>query len=741
MFSMLGVVLAVVLPNGWYLSPPQGLIVETGTMPQGAAASADRSTLAVVEAGFNPPALVFYRTSDLRRLRSVALQGASGRPAWMGRDVLVAGFYAGVVYVVDSHTGKLRTIALRRGEYPTAVTAYGDLIAVSLAGEGAVRIGHLDTLAASTPVPVGVWPGNLAFSGDATKLFVAMRSESDIAEIDVRSRLVREIACSLHPSDVLVERDRLYVAEADADRVGIYDVRTYRRVAGVFVGGISGLIGSSPNALAAYRDTVFVSLGASNEIVALHGNHVTARLPTGWYPTDIVAVGDRLYVVDGKGEGTKPNPGFDIFGPVSASNSYIAAIQYGSLRELKANEPPILVNPGPPPQETPAPGTILRKDGPIKHVFFILKENRTYDQVLGDMGAGDGDPNLVWFGEQVTPNQHALAQRFGLFDNFYASGEVSDAGHNWADAAFANDYVERVWPQSYGGRFDNDDDTLSGRGAPVPHNGYIWDAARRAGVTFRDYGEMALFPAAAGYVGGTAPSLGNRFDPRYVSWNLDYSDLDRVKEWTREFEVYVKDGTVPRLEYIWLPNDNTYGSRVGKFTPAAYIATSDYATGLIVSAISHSPIWRSSAVFITEDDAQDGADHVSDQRTVLYIASPYARGGVFHEHYSTVSVVRTMELLLGLAPLTTYDATALPLYAAFSTTPDLRPVDVLPPRIDLGARNSKLAYGERQSEAADFSRPDAVAPAVLTDILAHNHSVTPVPATRHTAGRLRTKRR
>ncbi|MBV8149232.1 MAG: hypothetical protein JO092_09095 [Candidatus Eremiobacteraeota bacterium] len=737
---MLSLLLAAVLPNGWYLSPPQGLIVQTGTMPQGAGVSADGSTLAVVEAGFNPPALVFYRTSDLRRLRSVGLQGASGRPAWMGRDVLVAGFGAGVVYDVDSHTGKARKIALSQGEYPTAVAAQGTLIAVSLAGEGSVRLGHLDAFAASAPVAVGVWPSNLAFSADGSKLFVAVRSGSDVAEIDVRSRTARQIACGLHPSDVLVVRDRLYVAEADADRVGVYDPQSGRRLEGIFVGGLPGLIGSSPNALATYRGSVFVSLGASNEVVVLRGNHVTARLPTGWYPTDIVAVRNRLFVVDGKGEGTKPNPGFDIFGPAGASNSYIAAIQYGSLRELKSDAPPILVNPGPPPQETPARGTILRKNGPIKHVFFILKENRTYDQVLGDMRDGNGDPNLVWFGEQITPNQHALAQRFGLFDNFYASGEVSDAGHNWADAAFANDYVERLWPQVYGGRWDADD-VLSGRGSSVPHNGYMWDAAGRAGVTFRDYGEMALMPATQGHIAATAPSIGNRFDPHYVGWNLDYSDLDRVKEWKREFDAFVKNGTLPQLEYIWLPNDHTSGSRAGKLTPAAYVATNDYAVGQMISAISHSPAWRYSAVFITEDDAQDGADHVSDQRTTLYIASPYAHGGVFHEHYATISVLRTMELLLGLPPLTTYDATALPLYAAFSATPDLRPVDVLPPRIDVRARNSRLAYGAALSARADFSRPDAVPPNVMISILRHNRSATPVPATRRTVRRLRARRR
>ena len=193
-------------------------------------------------------------------------------------------------------------------------------------------------------------------------------------------------------------------------------------------------------------------------------------------------------------------------------HDYIAAIQFGSIRELTLDggasppNPQGATNAGASPSQT-----VVRQGGPIRHVFFILKENRTYDQILGDMSEGNGDPKLVYFGARVTPNQHALAQRFGLFDNFYASGEVSDAGHNWADGAFVNDYAERMWPPAYGNRNDNDQ-VLTGIGASVPAHGYMWDAARRAGVTFRDYGEMALMPAIDGHPASTAPSIGDRYD-------------------------------------------------------------------------------------------------------------------------------------------------------------------------------------------------------------------------------------
>jgi hypothetical protein len=705
------------LPNGWILRAPVGRVVQTGTMPQGAAISQDRSELAIVESGFNPPALVLYATSDLHVLHRYPLTGAFGRPVWIGRSVLVAGANADAIFDADTKSATLAKITLPHGSYPIGIAASHGIVAVATDGDGCVRIGTLPRLRAARPIHIGHQLGNLAFSTDGTTLFAVVRSGTYVASVDARTRRVRRIATDLHPSDLLVDGARLYVAQADADTVAAFDARTGIRLADVFVGSLPRSIGSSPNGLAAANGSVYVSLGNANEVAVLRGDRVTARIPAGWYPTAAVPLGDRLFIVDGKGEGTKPNPKFDVMS--RSYNYYVAAMEFGSIREValdtKLPSSPQGAQYGAAPTQS-----ILHAGGPIKHVFFILKENRTYDQILGDMPAGNGDPKLVWFGERVTPNQHSLAQRFGLFDNYYASGEVSDAGHNWADGAFANDYVERTWPPAYGGRND-DDEVLTGMGAAVPSGGYMWDGARRAGVTFRDYGELALMPAIEGHLAATAPSLGNRFDPHYVGWDLDYSDLDRYKEWKREFDGFVANDSVPQLEYMWLPNDHTAGTRPGRLTPAAYIATNDYAVGLIVEAISHSKVWPSSAIFVTEDDAQDGADHVSDQRSTLYIASPYAAGGAIHDHYSTVSVLKTIEMILGIKPLSTYDATAAPLYAAFGTAPNLAPVDAIPPEVDVTTRNAKVAYEAALSARLNFSRPDAVAPAVLTDILAHAH--------------------
>jgi hypothetical protein len=717
-----------VLPNGWTIEAPAGPVAHTDTMPQGAAASPDGSMLAVVTSGFNPPALSLYATADLHRIASIGLAGAFGRPVWAdSRHVLVAGANADAIFDIDVARRSAASVAMPKGSYPTAVALSHGIVAVATDGDTSVRLGPLAALRGARPVAIGGHVGALAFSADGATLFASDWASSHVVAIDVATRATRTIATGLHPGALLpVTNGRLYVAESDADRVGIYREDDGRRIASIDVGDedIPGRpVGVSPNALAASGDTVYVSLGAANSVAVIRDDRIVGRLAAGWYPTGVVPVGSRLFILDGKGERTHPNPGFD---PKSPSfKNYVAAIEYGSLREVDAVQASSMVGSpqGADGWRTADPSDVVRPGGPIKRVLFILKENRSYDEVLGDDPQGDGDPTLVWFGKRVTPNEHALAARFGLFDNTYASGEVSESGHNWADGAFANDYVERTWPPNYGSR-GGDDDTLSGIGAPVPSGGYIWQDAQRSHVTFRDYGELTDTPNLTGTGTSFAPSLRGLYDPHYKGWDLDYSDLDRVREWHREFAAFVKTDSVPQLEWMWLPNDHTYGSKAGKLTPPAYVATNDEALGQIVDIVSHSPVWASSAIFVIEDDAQDGADHVSDQRTTMFVISPYANGGLQHGHYSTLSILRTIELILGMPPLSVYDATAVPLSAAFGDTPRLAPYDALPPEIDIDQRNGVTAYAAALSARLDFSKPDAVPPAIMQDIIAHNRQVT-----------------
>jgi hypothetical protein len=696
-------------------------------MPQGMAPSPDASTLAVVEAGYNPPALSLYRIPTLTRIETIKLPGAFGKPLWLdATHVLVAGANADALLEVDTTAKTVRRIPLGKGSYPIliAVAPNRTTYAVACDGNGSVRIGTLASIGLAQTIAIGGHPGGLAFSADGRRLFATVRSGTDLIAVDTFSHALTHVTVGLHPSALAVKGHELNVALTDADALAIYDTRDLHPIAKISLrdaGTPSDVLGVSPNAISFSGNSTFVSLAAANSIAVIRNRALAGRTQAGWYPTDVAAVGDTLYVLDGKGEGSRPNVRYR--NAMHSDVDYIGAIEFGSLRayniadSLKAGG----AQQGSQGWQSAGSTTIVRGDGPIKHVFFVLRENRSYDEVLGDMAQGDGDAALAWFGGKVTPNGHAIAARFGLFDNAYTSGEVSDPGHMWADAAFANDYTERFWPTIYGGRRDLDD--LSVGAAPaVPAAGFIWEAARRAGVSFRDYGEMlnegktAASPWTAG-----VPSLQGLFDPNYAGWDLDYSDLDRLKEWRFEFENFVSMGTLPQFEFIWLPNDHTYGAKAGKFTPRAYVATNDYALGQMVDILSHSSVWASSVMFVIEDDAQDGPDHVSDQRTTLYVISPYARGGVRHEHYATVSVLRTLEMMLGMKPLSTYDAMALPMYEAFTSVPNLNPYTVVPPEISLTERNLKTAYGAAISEHLNFSIPDAVPDDILNDILAHNH--------------------
>jgi len=318
---------------------------------------------------------------------------------------------------------------------------------------------------------------------------------------------------------------------------------------------------------------------------------------------------------------------------------------------------------------------------PIKYVFYVIIENRTYDQVLGDVKEGNGDASLCIFPEQVTPNHHALAREFGLLDNFYVDAEVSADGHNWSMAAYATDYTEKTRPTSYGGR-GGTCDYEGTRKIAYPRDGYSWDYCQRAGLSYRSYGEFAAGGKAA------LKSLEGHVGPKSPGFDLDVTDAERVRLWRQDFDSLLARGAVPRFSTIRLSNDHTSGQRRGKISPTAAVADNDLALSQLVEYLSKSPIWKKTAIFVLEDDAQNGPDHVDAHRSPAFVISPYTRkGAVNHTMYSTSGVLRTMELLLGLPPMSQYDAAARPLFGCFQATPALAPYQARAAQVNLAERN------------------------------------------------------
>jgi hypothetical protein len=378
---------------------------------------------------------------------------------------------------------------------------------------------------------------------------------------------------------------------------------------------------------------------------------------------------------------------------------------------------------------------------PIAHVFYIIKENRTYDRVFGDLPQGNGDPALVQFGRDVTPNHHALAEQFVLLDNFYTAGDQSALGHQWCDEAYANDYVHK-----YGNARIDASGTNPMAYAP---SGFLWDNARNHGKSVRIYGEFdsaaAVTPANSTwtdiYNAWRANSGAITFQPqtrvagvrdilapRYPGFNLLITDQLRADEFLREFHQFEQDGRLPGLLILWLPNDHTNGTSPGYPTPRAMVADNDLALGRIVEAISNSRYWRESAIFVTEDDAQNGLDHVDGHRTVGLVISPYARRrAVDSTLYTTINMFRTIEQILGLPPLNQYDLAAEPMSTAFSSTPDFSTYVALPNRMALDEMNPSLAglRGlQRQLALAslgmDFSTADGAPEELLNRVIWHS---------------------
>ena len=459
-------------------------------------------------------------------------------------------------------------------------------------------------------------------------------------------------------------------------------------------------------------------------------SHSKGFIPTGWYPTNVKVVGKKILVSNGKGMSSEANPSGPSPFKKSEDNrggAYIGSLFLGTLSVIDApNVKELAVY-----SKLTYENTLYKKENelntegvvgnpipmkvgdasPIKYVFYIVKENRTYDQVLGDVKEGNGDPKLCLFPEKITPNQHALVKDFVLLDNFYVDAEVSADGHNWSMGAYANDFVEKTWPTSYGGRGGNYDFEGT-RQVAHPKGGFIWDACKRAGVSYRTYGEF-MNNNKASY-----KTLEEHFCPNYSSWDLKIQDIKREQVWENDFDSLLKINQLPQFSSIRFGTDHTSGMSKGAYSPNAAMADNDLAVGRFIEHLSQSAIWKESAVFIVEDDAQNGADHVDAHRSTAYVISPYIRRNfVDHTMYSTSSVLRTMELILGIGPMSQYDAAAMPMYRCFTDKPNLTSFKALLARIDIHEKNVADNELSRQSAFFNLAQLDAVPERLFNEVL------------------------
>lgn len=767
------------LPNGWHLSPA-GRMLPLGDFPLNIAVSKTQRFIAVTNNGQSVQSLQLIDPKAEKILHSIIipkswygltfsedekfLYASGGNDNWILQYAIAnnrlqlkdsiklgakwpakispAGItlddQAGLLYVVTKENNALYVVELRTKkivhEEKIGHEAYACLLSkdkkelyISSWGGDQVIVFNTTTRSITSKIAVGDNPNELLLNKSGTLLFVANANDNSVSVIDIKQRKVLEVLnTALFPDAptgstanglaLSVNEKNLYVANADNNSLAVFDVSTAGRS----------------------RSKGFI--------------------PVGWYPTNIKVIGKKIFVANGKGFSSFANP----TGPnpskpeqtvehhvgdtsVKVRSGYIGGLMKGTLSiidepadaALAVYSKAVYTNtPYSKEKEMNAAGEVgnpipmkVGAASPIKYVFYVIKENRTYDQVLGDLPQGNGDTSLVLFGEKITPNQHKLVKEFVLLDNFYADGEVSADGHNWSTSANATDFLEKNWVTSYGGRGG----TYPGEGkrdVANPKKGFIWDYCKRAGVSYRTYGEFAD--------GGKAniPALENHFCPYFTGYNLSVADTTRFYQWKREFDSLVAVNAVPQFNTVRFGNDHTEGQRTGRPTPFAHVADNDLAVGLFIEHLSNSPIWKDCAVFIVEDDAQNGADHVDAHRTTAYVAGPFVkRGFVDHTMYSTSSMLRTMELILGLPPMSQYDAAATPMWNSFTAKPDFKPFVSLPANVNLNERNTRNTASARLSNTFDFRKEDTIPDLIFSEIVwkAIKGEDSPMPAPRRSA--------
>lgn len=768
---------AVLLPNGWSLSPA-GKSIELGDLPLNIAVSSSKKIVAVTNNGQSTQSLQLIDVKNQKQLDWVKIPKSWYGLKFSDHDKYL---YASggndnwiLKYEIVNNKLKLRDSIKLGNKWPNPISPAGfdideakQLMYVTTKENNGLYIVDLKTKQKTDSMFLGGEGYTCLLSPVKKQLYISCWGCDKVIVFDTQKKNVeREYNVGDNPNELCLSKNGtwLYVANANDNSVSVINLKK-QVVAETLNAALypNAPSGSTTNGLALSEDekTLFIA-NADNNCLAVFdvsdpGNSKSKGfIPVGWYPTNVKVIGKTILVANGKGMSSmanphgpnplKPNAVWYQHGDTAAQKEqYIGGLFKGTLsfidiptdkqlswysQQVYKNTPYTKNNELIAGSEKGSP--IPRKMGgktPIKYVFYIIKENRTYDQVLGDMKEGNGDPSLVLFGEHVTPNQHALAREFVLLDNFYCNAEVSADGHNWSLGGYATDYLEKTWPTSYGGRGGNYD-AEGNRAIANNKGGFIWDNCKRNRVSYRTYGEFADDYKP------NIPVLKDHFCPYYTSWDQTVRDTTRVNQWIRDFDSMVAINKVPQLNTLRLINDHTEGMRKGRPTPFVHVADNDLAVGMFIEHLSRSPIWKESVVFIVEDDAQNGADHIDAHRTTAYVAGGYVkRGFVDHTMYSTTSMVRTIELILGLPPMSQYDAAATPMWRSFSTTANLTPFKARPNNIDLGEKNVAMNEWQRRSEKFDLSKEDAVPDLEFNIVLWHGikGDYVPFPAPRRAA--------
>jgi DNA-binding beta-propeller fold protein YncE len=733
------------LPTGVCLDPPRESF-PVGNMPLAMVLSPESDRLVLSLSGWRQQGLQVIDRHTSAVLQTIEQQGAFLGLAFSndGRTLYSSGGNEDVIYRYawrDKQATLSDTIVLAPKEAKKDGTRFPAGIALSRDGKRLFVAENLaDTLAVvdleskrvvqrlqtdAYPYAVVISPNDdvyvSAWGGNTVSIFTPSASGL------LKER--QKITVGRHPSALLLNHNgsRLFVASASTNSIAVVDTKTARVLGKLLDPPPAGPNqGSTPNALALSRDGSLLYVAeADNNAVAvfqLSGRRLIGRIPVEWYPTALLLTRDSLLVLNSKGKGTRANPQFptpevkltddsrdytlgQLNGTITTLPAKLKAVELAKLtaRVARANN---------------WRQTKSGKYPPFKHVIYIIKENRTYDQVLGDLSQGDGDPSLVFFPRAVAPNHHALAERFGLFDRFFCNAEVSSQGHVWSTAAYVTDYGEKTIPTLYSYRRNPND-----RGdVDEPASGYIWNAAIKKRLTLRNYGEFGepipnkneREPVRYRAI---KPALDRYTSRDYPAFDMKIADQIRIDVWLKEFQEYVRRGDLPDLQIMHLPADHTSGGRPKTPTPKAHMADNDLALGRLVETVSKSPYWKDTVIFVLEDDAQDGPDHVDSHRSVLLVISAYNRGGLVHRFINTTDIFATMEEILGLQKLSQFDYYGRPLREIFANKPDLTPYVALQPAQPLNELNPDHGASAQASLELDLDHVDAAEEDVFNRIL------------------------